>query len=45
MNCFFCDKNIRDKSANKHKVGGQWAHKTCPGQKSYKHMKKEKKEA
>jgi len=43
MNCFFCDKNIKDKGPNKRKVGGQWAHKVCPGQASYKKMKKIKK--
>ena len=42
MNCFFCDENIRAKSPNKKKVGGQWAHKTCPDQKSYKRVRREK---
>jgi len=42
MNCFFCGENIKAKGPNKHKVGGQWAHKICPGHKSYKGMKKKK---
>jgi len=42
MKCFICDKNIKDKSPNRKKVEGQWIHKICPGQKSYKKMKREK---
>ena len=42
MNCFFCEKGIRAKSPNKHKVGGQWAHKVCPGKTSYRKKKREK---
>ena len=36
MKCFFCGKNIRDHGPNRKKVGGQWAHKVCPGTKPYK---------
>jgi len=41
MNCFFCNENMKTKTP-KHKVGGQWAHITCPNKKSYKKMRKEK---
>jgi hypothetical protein len=42
MICYNCEKQIRDRSGNKRKVDGVWVHKRCPGQKSYRQMKREK---
>jgi hypothetical protein len=43
MICPICGKRIRDKGSNRRKVCGEWIHKVCPGTKSYRRMKKEKK--
>jgi len=46
MRCFNCGKDIKS-AGNRKKLMGYvnvWVHKLCPGTKSYRHIKKNKKE-